>query len=240
MSVITDDLRLTPLQRKKRLGVLDRAPIEGLLIHEVFASIQGESTHAGRPCTFIRTTGCNLRCTYCDTRHAFVQGQPWSLDAILTEVARLGLPVVEVTGGEPLLQCHTRELLRRLCDAGYVTLCETSGSIRIDNVDPRVHKILDIKTPSSGEVEANLIENMAHLSPRDEAKFVVGDETDYLWAREFMATYRLHEKCQVLFGVVWESVALEKLARWIVRDKLQARMQVQMHKYIWDPQARGV
>ena len=231
-------LQVTPIQ--KRLRPLARVPADGLLIHEIFASIQGESTYAGLPCTFVRTTACNLRCTYCDTRHAFVEGQPMTLGGIMAEVERLGLPLVEITGGEPLLQANAAPLMTQLCDAGYTVLLETSGSLDTRGVDVRVRKILDLKAPSSGEVEANFYDNLAALLPHDEIKFVLGDAVDYAWARQIMQTYRLAERCTVLMGPVFGKLEPSDLAAWLVADRLPVRMQLQLHKIIWDPQRRGV
>ena len=224
----------------KRLKPLERAPADGLLIHEIFASIQGESTYAGLPCTFVRTTGCNLRCTYCDTPHAFTQGEPRSLESIEAEVRKLGVPLVEVTGGEPLLQPNSAVLMQRLCDAGFKVLVETSGSVCVAHLDPRVVKILDLKTPSSGELHSNILANLDKLQPHDEVKFVLGHRADYDWAKSIVAEYRLTERCTVLMGPVFEQLVPRHLAEWILEDKLQVRMQLQLHKFIWDPDARGV
>lgn len=225
---------------EKRLRPLAGLAPELVLIHEIYASVQGESTHVGRPCTFVRTTACNLRCRYCDTRHAFANGRPLRLSEIEDEVARHGLPLVEVTGGEPLLQPLVPELMRRLCDGGYEVLLETSGSLDIAPVDPRVVRIVDFKAPSSGEVAANRYENIALLRPHDEVKLVVGDRTDYEWARELIVHRELASRCTVLVGPVFGALAPRDLAAWIVADRLPARMQLQMHKVIWDPAARGV
>ena len=233
--MLTSETRL-----QKRLKPLERAPADGLLIHEIFASIQGESSYVGQPCTFVRTTACNLRCTYCDTRHAFVKGEPWSLSAIEAEVARLKNPLVEITGGEPLLQPRALELMTRLCDQGFVVLLETSGSLDISAVDPRVARIVDIKTPSSGEEGANLYANLYLLRPTDEVKFVIGSREDYVWARTLVQDKGLLARCTVLFGTVFEAITQRDLAEWIIADRLQVRMQLQMHKYIWDPDATGV
>ncbi len=233
--MLTSETRL-----QKRLKPLERAPADGLLIHEIFASIQGESSYVGQPCTFVRTTACNLRCTYCDTRHAFVKGEPWSLAAIEAEVARLKNPLVEITGGEPLLQPRALELMIRLCDQGFVVLLETSGSLDISGVDPRVARIVDIKTPSSGEEGANLYANLDLLRPTDEIKFVIGSREDYVWARTLVQSKNLLTRCTVLFGTVFEAITQRDLAEWIIADRLQVRMQLQMHKYIWDPETTGV
>ena len=233
--MLTSEARL-----QKRLKPLERAPADGLLIHEIFASIQGESSYVGQPCTFVRTTACNLRCTYCDTRHAFVKGEPWSLAAIEDEVARLKNPLVEITGGEPLLQPNALELMTRLCDKGHQVLLETSGSLDISAVDARVVRILDVKTPSSGEEGANLYSNLDILRATDEVKFVIGSREDYVWSRSLVQSRALLKRCTVLFGTVFETISQRDLAEWIIADQLQVRMQLQMHKYIWDPEATGV
>ncbi len=226
--------------RIRRLKPLENAPPDGLMVHEIYASVQGESTYAGLPCTFIRTTACHLRCTYCDTPHAFTQGGPWSVDAVLAEVRRLGISLVEITGGEPLLQPNVLPLMRRLCDEGFEVLLETSGACDISEVDPRVIRIMDLKTPTSGECEANLWANLAHLTPKDEVKFVVGDRDDYQWCRGVIAEHQLDTKATLLMGTVFGRLKPSELVEWIVQDKLAVRMQLQMHKYIWEPDLRGV
>ncbi len=226
--------------RAKRLRPLAGLAPDTLLVHEIYASVQGESTHVGQPCVFVRTTACNLRCRYCDTPHAFVEGTPWRLEDIEAEVARFGLPLVEVTGGEPLLQPLALVLMRRLCDLGYEVLLETGGSLDIGEVDPRVVRIVDFKAPSSGELAANRYANIALLRPCDEVKLVVGDRADYEWARTLIAEHRLSERCSVLVGPVFGAVAPRELVEWILEDKLPVRFQLQLHKHIWDPATRGV
>ena len=226
--------------RAKRLRPLAGLAPATLLVHEIYASVQGESTHVGQPCVFVRTTACNLRCRYCDTPHAFVEGTPWRLEDIEAEVARFGLPLVEVTGGEPLLQPLALVLMRRLCDLGYEVLLETGGSLDIGEVDPRVVRIVDFKAPSSGELAANRYANIALLRPCDEVKLVVGDRADYEWARTLIAEHRLSERCSVLVGPVFGAVAPRELVEWILEDKLPVRFQLQLHKHIWDPATRGV
>lgn len=213
-----------------------------LAINEIFHSIQGESSFAGRRCVFVRLTACDLRCTYCDTEYAFYEGKRRSLDDILAEVRGHGCPLVEVTGGEPLLQKNVHPLMTRLADEGFEVLIETSGAHDVDGIDPRVRRIMDLKTPSSGEVKRNLYTNLDHLNERDEVKFVIGDEADYLWAREQLASHgdwatRVNA---VLMSPVFDQIDLLDLANWILRDKLAVRLQYQLHKLIWDPQARGV
>lgn len=204
-----------------------------LRITEIFLSIQGESTRAGLPTVFVRTTGCPLRCGYCDTAYAFTGGETMTLDAVLTRVGTHGTRCVTVTGGEPLAQPATRELLTRLCDAGYAVSLETSGAVTLDGVDPRVMTVMDLKTPGSGEVERNLFSNLARLSAPDQVKFVCCDRADYEWCREQLADFRLAEGVEVLFSPVHGSLAPRELAQWMLADGLDARLQLQLHKYLW-------
>jgi len=227
-------------QQKKRLLPLENVDKDGLKIHEIYASIQGESSYAGLPCTFIRTTACNLRCHYCDTPHAFYEGTVWSIAHVLERVHTLKHSLVEITGGEPLLQANVLPLMTKLCDLNYKVLLETSGSRDTAPVDKRVIKIIDLKTPSSGEAAANLYNNLEHLLPHDEIKFVLGNREDYEWAKSMMHTYDLTSRCTVLMGIVWNTLANQELAEWIIQDHLHVRMQVQTHKWIWSPEARGV
>lgn len=207
---------------------------------EIFHSIQGESSYAGQPCVFIRLTGCPLRCTWCDTDYAFYGGKDCSIDDILATVQTYGCPLVEVTGGEPLAQPESLLLMARLCDAGYTVLLETSGSIDITPVDPRVHVILDVKCPESGMTDRMHWPNLAALTAKDEAKFVLASRADYDWAREILARHDLASRCPVLFSPVFGSLDLRPLAEWILADRLPVRFQLQMHKYIWAPDMRGV
>lgn len=212
-----------------------------LTVHEIYRSVQGESTWAGLPCVFVRLTFCDLRCTYCDTEYAFYEGSKMTLDEIVAKVRDFGCPLVEVTGGEPLLQPACLPLLAMLCDAGFTVLLETSGAHDIAPVDPRVHRIMDLKTPSSGECDRNLVTNIAHLTPRDEVKFVVGSREDYEWAREKMREHGLAAKVRsVLLSPVFGKIAPSDIVAWMLEDKLPARFQLQMHKFIWEPRARGV
>lgn len=204
-----------------------------LKLTEIFLSLQGEARDAGWPTVFVRLTGCPLRCQYCDTAYAFHGGQWWELDAILAEVARHGARHVCVTGGEPLAQKRCLNLLSRLCDAGYVVSLETSGAVDIGGVDGRVSRVLDIKTPGSGEVERNLWDNLALLTPRDQVKFVICSRADYDWARDVLLSRRLHETCDVLFSPSHGQVAPRELADWIVADALPVRFQMQLHKLLW-------
>lgn len=209
-------------------------------ISEIFHSIQGESSYAGQPCVFVRLTGCPLRCTWCDTDYAFYGGQDCSIDEILAKVQTYGCRLVEVTGGEPLAQPESLPLIARLCDAGYTVLLETSGAIDIAPVDPRAHIILDVKCPGSGMTERMHWPNLAALTAKDEAKFVLTDRADYEWAKEMLAHHHLADRCSVLFSPVFGSLDLRQLAEWILADRLPVRFQVQLHKYIWAPDMRGV
>ena len=211
-----------------------------LVINEIFYSIQGESSYAGWPCVFVRLTGCNLRCTWCDTTYSFNDGQPIPLDAILAKVRSFETQLVEVTGGEPLLQPNVLPLLTRLCDLGKTVLLETSGSIDVAPVDPRVVKIMDLKCPSSGETEKNRYANLRHLSKLDELKFVIADRADYDWAKRIITDEQLNRRCVLLFSPVVERLPLRTLADWILADHLPVRLQTQWHKLIWGTAARGV
>ncbi|QDQ26896.1 7-carboxy-7-deazaguanine synthase QueE [Chitinimonas arctica] len=204
-----------------------------LRITEIFFSLQGETSRLGLPTVFVRLTGCPLRCGYCDSAYAFHGGKLQSLDDIVAEVASHGTPYVCVTGGEPLAQAACHDLLRRLCDDGFSVSLETSGHLPIETVDPRVSRIVDIKTPGSGEVEKNLWENLPHLNARDELKFVLVHRHDYEWARDLLLDNGLHTLCPVLFSPVWESLKPADLAQWVLADKLPVRVQVQLHKILW-------
>ena len=207
---------------------------ERLRLTEIFLSLQGESRTIGLPTVFVRLTGCPLRCQYCDTAYAFHGGEWWDYDGILAEVARHGVRHVCVTGGEPLAQKRSPELLRRLCDAGYAVSLETSGAMDIGVVDTRVSRVLDIKTPGSGEVARNLWENLGKLTAHDQVKFVVCSREDYEWARAVLAEHRLADTCEVLFSPSFGQVDATALADWIVADRLPVRFQVQLHKLLWN------
>jgi 7-carboxy-7-deazaguanine synthase len=240
-----------------------------LNVNEIYLSLQGESTFAGLPCVFIRLTACNLRCSYCDTAYAFTEGRKMSPGEILARVAELAapfrvqnlaarLPLVELTGGEPLFQENSLPLMKSLCDAGLTVLLETSGALDIAPVDPRVRRIMDLKCPSSGEAARNRLENLAHLKSTDEIKFVIGTAEDYEWAKNRLAAHRLAQICPVLFS--WVSPLLPhqqdkslrkapagqtpvtrlQLAEKIIADALPVRFQLQTHKFIWPPDQRGV
>jgi 7-carboxy-7-deazaguanine synthase len=207
-----------------------------LRISEIFYSLQGESTRVGLPSVFIRLTGCPLRCTYCDTAYAFTGGQTQTLNEIIKEASSYSIPYICVTGGEPLAQKGCITLLQSLCDAGFSVSLETSGALDVSAVDPRVSKILDIKTPASGEMAKNLWSNLTNLNTHDEIKFVLCDEPDYIWAKQIMDEHRLSEKCTVLFSPAQGQLDARDLAEWILRDKLKVRLQVQLHKLLWGNQ----
>ncbi len=210
-----------------------------LRVTEIFHSIQGESTHAGRPCAFVRLAGCNLRCRWCDSEYTFTGGERMSIDDVVEQVQSYGCNLVEVTGGEPLAQTESLELMKQFCELGFEVLLETSGSIDIAPVDPRVAIILDIKCPGSGEAAKNRWENLEHLKPRDEIKFVIADRTDYDWARRVIEERGLN-RWTLLFSPVWGEIDLKSLAEWMLADRVPARLQTQLHKHIWGAEARGV
>ena len=209
-------------------------------VNEIFRSIQGESSFAGRPCTFVRLTGCNLRCVWCDTAYAFYEGADMTIEAIVERVRAYGVPLVEVTGGEPLLQADVLPLMSRLSDLGYTVLLETGGSLPVERVDPRVVKIVDLKCPGSGEADRNLWENLAWIRPPDEIKFVVASRADYEWARRAIREHSLDQRAGLLISPVHDAVDLEELAGWILEDGLPVRFQVQLHKLIYGADRRGV
>ncbi|MDR9437268.1 MAG: 7-carboxy-7-deazaguanine synthase QueE [Thiohalophilus sp.] len=204
-----------------------------LRITEIFYSLQGEARSVGLPTVFIRLTGCPLRCGYCDTSYAFSGGQWYSVAAILAEVSRYQTRHVTVTGGEPLAQKNCPALLTQLCDHGYSVSLETSGALDVCQLDPRVIKVMDLKTPSSGEQDKNLYTNIDCLNPQDQVKFVIGDRTDYDWAVEQLQHYKLAGRCEVLFSPVFETLRPAELADWILQDQLPVRFQVQLHKLLW-------
>ncbi|MEY2465620.1 MAG: 7-carboxy-7-deazaguanine synthase [Verrucomicrobiota bacterium] len=245
---------------------------ESLVINEIYLSLQGESTFAGLPCIFVRLTACNLRCSYCDTAYAFTEGKKKTLEEIREDIQRLAapfqntehetrntkLPLIELTGGEPLLQKNALPLMKQLCDDGFIVLLETSGAHDISQVDPRVRRIMDLKCPSSGEVERNRWENIPHLKATDEIKFVMGTQEDYDWAKQKIAEHNLASICPLLFSWVHPlapeqqdkslkrvpagltPVSREQLVEKIIADALPVRFQLQMHKIIWPPEQRGV
>ncbi len=243
-----------------------------LVVNEIYLSLQGESTFAGLPCIFIRLTACDLRCSYCDTAYAFTEGKKQTFEEILTKVKKLAvpfsnsksriqnskLPLVELTGGEPLLQKNSLPLMKSLCDEGFTVLIETSGAHDISAIDPRVHRIMDLKCPASGEVARNRFENIAHLKATDEIKFVISTVEDYEWAKQQIATYKLEAICPLLFSWVHPllpeqqhkalkkvpaglmPISRQQLVERIVADALPVRFQAQLHKIIWPPEQRGV
>jgi len=242
---------------------------DSLVVNEIYLSLQGESTFAGLPCVFVRLTGCNLRCSYCDTTYAFTEGRKMSGADVLGRIRDLArpyaaaepphrLPLVELTGGEPLLQAKVLPLMASVCDAGFTVLVETSGALDITPVDPRVHRIMDLKCPSSGEAERNRWANLDRLNPGDEIKFVIGTEQDYAWAKEQIASRRLAGRCPLLFSWATPSEPAQQdrslrkvpssqvpltrrdLAERILADHLPVRFQLQMHKFIWPPDQKGV
>ncbi len=243
-----------------------------LVVNEIYLSLQGESTFAGLPCVFVRLTACNLRCSYCDTAYAFTEGKKWELTEVRAEVLRLAkpysdlrlpasdfqLPLVELTGGEPLLQPNALPLMQHICDDGFTVLVETSGALDISKVDPRVHRIMDLKCPSSGEVERNRTENIAHLKATDEIKFVLGTVEDYEWAKQQISAHKLDTICPLLMSWVHPlrpeqqdkslkqvpagqtPIGRKELVERIMADALPVRFQAQLHKIIWPPEQRGV
>ncbi len=212
-----------------------------LTINEIYHSIQGESTWAGQPCVFVRLTFCDLRCNYCDTEYAFYEGKKQTLSEILDLVAKFKCPLVEITGGEPLLQKNVLPFMTTLCDTGYTVLLETSGAHDISKIDARVHRIMDLKTPGSGEAEKNLWTNIDFLGARDEVKFVIGSREDYEWSREKLQRFNLSKRCHaVLFSPIFGRIDPRQIVEWILEDNLDVRFQLQMHKFIWTPTQRGV
>ena len=207
--------------------------MERLKITEIFLSLQGESRSVGLPTTFVRLTGCPLRCQYCDTAYAFHGGEWRTVDEVVQQVAALGTRHVCVTGGEPLAQKSCLTLLRALCDAGHEVSLETSGAITVAEVDPRVIKVMDLKTPASGEVERNRYDNLPQLTARDQIKFVLCDRADYDWAKRLMAEHDLAARCEILFSPSHTQLPARELADWIVADRLPVRFQLQLHKYLW-------
>ena len=204
-----------------------------LRVTEIFLSLQGESRTVGIPTVFVRLTGCPLRCLYCDTAYAFKGGEAVALDDVLARVAGYGVRHVTVTGGEPLAQVACLELLAALCDRGYEVSLETSGALDVSNVDPRVVKVVDLKTPASGEVEKNRYDNLGHLGPRDQVKFVICDRADYEWAKAELARHDLARRCEVLFSPSYGQLPAHELAEWILHDRLPVRFQIQLHKVLW-------
>ena len=212
-----------------------------LTINEIFHSIQGESTHAGRPCVFVRLTACDLRCSWCDTPYAFHEGRKMTVDAVVDQVNSFACPLVEVTGGEPLLQPDVYPLMERLLEVGHTVMLETGGHLSVDDVPRGVIRIIDVKCPGSGEADKNHWPNLERLQPADEVKFVIRDRADYDFARGIVARYDVSRRCRaVLFSPVHGVLDAKELAAWILADRLAVRLQLQVHKYIWGSEARGV
>ncbi len=211
-----------------------------LKVNEIYYSIQGESSKAGLPCVFVRLTYCNLRCTYCDTEYSFYDGNDKTINEIIVEVKKYACKLVEVTGGEPLVQNESLELMQRLCNEGFEVMLETGGSLPIKEIDKRVMIIMDLKCPSSKMMKKNLYENINHIKPSDEIKFVIGTREDYDWSKELIIKYSLTQKCSVLFSVVFGQLEPVQLVNWILEDKINVRYQLQMHKIIWHPEKKGV
>jgi len=226
--------------RSRRLRPLEGKPDGALVIHEIYRSLQGEGTHAGLPCIFVRLTACHLRCGYCDTTHAFQRGETLLLEQVVDRIDALGGRLVQITGGEPLLQPEVIPLMTRLADSGYRILLETSGALDIGPVDSRVHVILDLKTPGSGEVEANHWPNIDLLKPIDEVKFVVCDRDDFDWAVAQIRRHDLLGRCPVLVSPARGAIQPAELADWVLQSGLAIRMQLQLHAIIWGPKTRGV
>lgn len=213
---------------------------ERLRVIEVYTSVQGESSFVGLPCVFVRLAGCNLRCTWCDSTYTFTGGEPRAIDDVVAEVVATGVPLVEVTGGEPLVHRQAIPLMQRLCDRGLTVLLETSGSRDIGPVPAPVHVILDLKCPDSGEERANLWTNLPKLRKKDEVKFVIASRRDYEWARDVVREHALDQRCQVLFSPVFGAVEPKDIVAWMLGDHVPARFQVQLHKVVWPPHERGV
>ncbi|HEX2253415.1 MAG TPA: radical SAM protein [Thermoanaerobaculia bacterium] len=237
----TAEIQAAPRDTEEASRELLRRPAaERLRVNEIFYSLQGESTRAGLPCVLVRLTGCQMRCSWCDTEHSFYEGTWRSVDQVLAEVESYGCPLVEVTGGEPLLQPGTLTLLRELADHGFEVLLETGGGRDIRPVDPRVRRIVDVKCPGSGEAEANFWPNLDALTGRDELKFVLAGKEDYLWARDLVRERGLVQRCPIHFSPVHGRLEPRRLAEWLLRDRLPVRLQLQLHKLLWPEASRGV
>ncbi|MEE2986862.1 MAG: radical SAM protein [Nitrospinota bacterium] len=211
-----------------------------LKINEIYQSIQGESSYAGLPCVFVRLTGCNLRCSWCDTEYAFYEGKSMAVEDVVREVDHFKNNLVEITGGEPLMQKDVYLLMNRLLEKGYKVMLETGGSMSLQNVPEEVVKIMDLKCPGSGEENNNDYGNLELLTPNDEVKFVILDKNDYLWSKDILNRHQVHKKAQVLFSPVYDKLSLKDLAEWILEDHLSVRLQTQLHKSIWSKDAIGV
>ena len=216
-------------------SLIEKKEVE-LIINEIFYSIQGESSRIGLPTIFIRLTGCPLRCQYCDTEYAFYEGKKMRMSSILNKIKKYPTKYVTVTGGEPLAQKSCLKLLTKLCDFGYDVSLETSGAINVSNVDKRVKKVIDIKTPGSAEENKNKFVNLRHLTTRDEIKFVICNRSDYVWAKKNIIEKNMANICEIIFSPAHESIKPKDLANWILEDQLNVRMQIQLHKYLWGDQ----
>lgn len=228
------------LATQQRLAPLRGKPEGHLLVHEIYRSIQGESTFAGLPCVFVRLTVCSARCMWCDTPHAFTEGTLRTLADVLDRVLAFACPLVELTGGEPLLQSEAFELMTALANAGKTVLLETSGLVSIRGVDPRVHVIMDLKCPESGECGNNVWENLALLKPTDQIKFVIASRRDFDWTVDTIREHSLDRRFVVLLSSVFDRLSPRDLAEWLLESRLEVRIQLQLHKFIWEPTARGV
>lgn len=213
---------------------------DALRINEIFYSIQGESSYAGMPCIFLRLTYCNLQCNFCDTEYAFYDGEYKSFDKIISEIKKYNCSLIEITGGEPLVQKNVLPFMTMLCDDGYEVLIETGGHMDISGIDKRVKRIMDIKCPGSGESEKNYWQNLNFITEADQVKFVINDRADYDWANNIIKEHNLSKKCPILMSPSFNKVENKTLAEWILADQLNVRFQLQMHKYIWSPDQRGV
>lgn len=232
---------MVPAEAAHRVSLLREVPAGELLIHEIYRSVQGESTFAGLPCVFVRTAVCDLRCKWCDTPHAFNQGERFTREAVLAKALAYDCPLVEITGGEPLLQPEVLPLMAELADAGRTVLLETSGAHDVSPVDRRVHIILDLKCPDSGESHRNLWSNLEVLKPSDQIKFVIASRRDWDWAAGVIREHRLDTRFQCLVGPVFDAVKPVELVGWLLDSGLQqVRFQLQLHKFIWEPTTRGV
>jgi len=242
-STLTREVELTgiPLPLlERRLRPISTRPAGSLVIHEIYRSLQGEGTHAGLPCVFVRLTGCHLRCGYCDSPHAFTQGEVRTIDDVVDTVLGFDDRLVQITGGEPLLQAEVYPLMSRLADAGRTLLLETSGGVDTSRVDPRVRVILDVKTPGSGEEQANVWSNLDRLKPGDEVKFIICDPRDFHWSLEVIDRYDLTARVPVLVSPCFGKINLEELAQLVLDSGRCLRLQVQLHKILWEPDRRGV
>lgn len=209
-------------------------------INEIYLSVQGESTYTGLPCIFVRLTGCNLRCSWCDTAYAFHEGTDMSIEEILREVEKFSVNLVEITGGEPLMQDNIYPLMEKLLERGHKVMLETGGSISLEKVPRDVIKIMDLKCPGSGEQNKNNLDNLKLLAPHDEVKFVIIDRTDYEWSRDIIKKYKINEIAHILFSPVFDKLELKEMVKWILEDRLPVRLQTQLHKIIWDKNTIGV